>query len=113
MPPNTEQEWSVPSQPASAEIDWPNKTSISAATLEAQLQQERDAKREERFYWIFLCVILADCIVFKHIDDWKLITPIFLLQLIMLIGLADWLGVDRVRVLLEALYARFAPKNGN
>lgn len=109
---NTTDEWQV--RPSSYDSPAPiTKVDQSAAKLEGELQEEKDSRREERFVWILACTYLSDVIIFKFLDNWGYSLPMFLLQLIFLIALADWLGVDRAKILLEALFSKFAkPPDG-
>ena len=110
---NTKQEWSVPAtKPLDGEVldANPSATDNVAAQLESDLQQERDSRREERFYWIFCLVVVANVPLFGSMPSAWAYVPTFLLELVLLIGLADWLGVDRVKVLLEKIYAKWLSK---
>lgn len=106
---NTKPEWVI-APPLDGEVMPPSATDNVAARLESDLQQERDARREERFFWIMVLVIVGDIPLFNAMTSTWAMLPVFLLELILLIGLADWLGVDRVKVLLEKLYARWLEK---
>ncbi len=110
---NTKPEWGVPAKRSlDGEIidQGPSQTDNVAAQLESDLQQERDSRREERFYWIFVLVIIANVpLLGSMLSAWAYLQTL-LLELVLLIGLADWLGVDRVKVLLEKLYAKWLDK---
>jgi hypothetical protein len=104
--PNTKSEWLV-NKPLDGEVIDPTPTDNVAAKLESDLQEERDSRKEERFYWILALVIIGNVPLLNAFSsDWALL-PTFLLELVLLIALADWLGVDRVKVLLEKLYAKW------
>lgn len=103
---STKNEWDVP-KPLEGEAIPPSKQDQVAANLESDLQQERDSHKEERFFWIFTVVILGNVLVFNSFSSAWALLPTLLLELVFLIGLADWLGVDRVKVLLEKLYAKY------
>lgn len=75
------------------------------ARLEGRLQFEIEDRNEERFIWIFLVTILADAIILPIIS-WATIF-IFILQVVFLIAVARWLGVDSVVVLLERIANRY------
>ena len=103
---STKNEWEVAS-PHEGDVLPPTATERSAAQLESDLQSERDSRKEERFFWIFLAIMVGNVPLFNSFEsDWALL-PAFLLELIFLIGLADWLGVDMVKMLLERLYNKF------
>lgn len=103
---STINEWDVPRQ-RDSEVALPSKQDEVAANLERDLQEERDSRKEERFYWIFSVVIFANILIFNSLTSAWALLPILLLELVFLIGLADWLGVDRVKVLLEKIYAKY------
>lgn len=77
----------------------------SAAILESRLQAEIDGRKEERFYWISFVALLLDALVLPNIGFWGI--PIFLVQLVTLIGLAGWLGVDRAVLLLHRIFDKY------
>lgn len=77
----------------------PTKVEETVAALENKLVREQDGRREERFFWIMALFMLGDATL---LGGWHVI-PVLLLQLIMLIGLAKWLGVDWVVVPMERL----------
>jgi hypothetical protein len=81
------------------------KTDESVAELESELQREKDGRREERFYMVALSSVLLDGIMFPHISAVGIIF-IGAVQLVCLIGLARFLGVDTVVVLFERLLAQ-------
>lgn len=64
------------------------------AELETSLEQEREGRKEERFYWVLACCILVDPLIFNVMNGGWGFAPLLLLQIIMLIGLAKRLGVD-------------------
>lgn len=76
----------------------------SIAHLEAQLVNERDKRREERFQWIVVTSILLDIVAIGAIDGSWLFLPLFLLQLIALIGFAKANGVDWAEQLIGQLF---------
>lgn len=78
------------------------------ATLEGQLQSEIEDRKEERFIWIFALTILADVIILPIIS-WATVF-IFILQVVFLIAVARWLGVDSVVVILERIANRYGTK---
>jgi len=81
--------------------------------LEEQIQREREERRTERFFWIFALTIAFDAILFSHIG-WAGSLAIFLLELIFLIGMAKWMGIDIVVVLLQRLLDKYlADKSKN
>ena len=112
MSESTKPEWSLPPLDGAPSTQLPTATEKSAAHLEADLQNEREARKEERFYWILSLVIVGSVPLFKAVEPSWALLPVFLLELILLIGVADWLGVDRVKILLERVFSRFS-KNDN
>ncbi|MDA8232281.1 MAG: hypothetical protein M0006_13160 [Magnetospirillum sp.] len=86
------------------------KLDDTAAILERQLQAEKESRKEERFFWIFAIALVMDVVLFNGIEKWQAILAIFLLEIVFLIGLAGWLGVDHVAVWLARLFHNFSPR---
>jgi hypothetical protein len=85
----------------------PTRIDEQTAALEQQLQHQIDARREERFFWIFALILVSNVIFFKFLDSWLPTLAIVLLELPLLIGLARWLGVDWVVVWLEGIFQKY------
>lgn len=83
----------------------------SAAALELRLQKVLDERQEERFYGVLVATVLIDMIVFEHLS-WIGIICIFLLELVILTGLARKLGSEHVTILLDYLFHQFCEKIG-
>lgn len=81
----------------------------SAAALERALQRQIDGRREERFFWIFTLVIFGDVNAFSVIQNWAGGIAIFLLELVFLLGLAKFLGVEHIIVPLERVLNKYIP----
>lgn len=64
------------------------------ARLETSLDAEREERLEERFTWVCAVSILLDIIAVSAIEGSWLFVPIFMLQLVLLIGYAQKCGVD-------------------
>ncbi|MCW5693089.1 MAG: hypothetical protein KIT48_12060 [Pseudolabrys sp.] len=83
----------------------------SAAALELRLQKETDGRQEDRFYAIAIGAVLADMAVFQHLS-WIGVVCIFLLELVILLGLAKRLGSEHVTILLDYLFHQICEKIG-
>jgi hypothetical protein len=83
----------------------------SAAALELRLQQETDGRQEDKFYAIAIGTVLADMAVFQHLP-WVGIVCIFLLEIVILLGLAKRLGSEHVTILLDYLFHQICEKIG-
>jgi hypothetical protein len=75
----------------------------SAAVLELRLQKETDSRQQDRFYSIAIGTVLIDMAVFPHQSAIGIVC-IFLLELIILLGLAKQLGNEHVTILLDYLF---------
>jgi hypothetical protein len=89
----------------------PSKTSASAAKLEQDLQNERDSRKEERFYFLLAAIMVANIPLFNAFESSWALLPTFLLELVLLAGLAKFLGVDRAVVLIERIFSYFTRKD--
>ena len=79
----------------------------TAAQLERQLQHEQDARKTERFFWIFALSGLVYAVLVHMANSAVAAAGLFLLLVIFLFGIAAWCGVDHVRVLLERLFNKY------
>jgi hypothetical protein len=77
----------------------------SAAALGERLQKEIDGRNEDKFYFISFGVILLDALIFKDMSSVAIVC-LFLLELIVLLGLAKRFGNEHVSILLEILFHR-------
>jgi len=93
-------------------VDDDGKKSADLAQLESKLETERDGRKEERFFWIFVLIIVLDMGAFQRLGIWQAIL-IFLLELPALILLANHLGVDIAVNLLNWLLRKFMDKLPN
>ena len=83
----------------------------SAAALELRLQKEMDGRQEDKFYAIAIGAVLLDTAVFQHLS-WIGIVCIFLLQIVVLLGLAKRLGNEFVTILLTQLFHKCCERLG-
>jgi hypothetical protein len=83
----------------------------SAAALELRLQKETDGRQEDKFYAIAIGTVLLNTAVFQHLP-WIGIVCIFLLELVVLLGLAKRLGSEHVTVLLDFLFHKLCERIG-
>lgn len=100
-------EWDV-EQPEDNEAEQDLVNEI-IANYELKLEEIVDSRNEERFFWVLALVILIDVAIFQVLP-WYAAMMIFLLEIILLIGLASHLGVDRVVVLLSRLFDKYMSK---
>jgi hypothetical protein len=89
----------------SGEVLPPENTALAnnIARLETELDGEREQRLEERFRWIVVTSLLVDVIAVSALDGSWLFLPIFMLQLIVLIGFAKAYGVDWAERLIGQL----------
>jgi TRAP-type C4-dicarboxylate transport system permease large subunit len=87
--------------------------SRSIAVLEQQLEAERDARREERFVFIILCVILLNVVLFSVLDGLGGPLALLVLELIILVPLARRMGIDEIHQILSNVLDRMAGKARN
>ncbi len=79
-----------------------DKVSEDLWRLQDQLENERDSRREERFYWITALTVACDLAGFPWLGGIQSVL-IFFLELMMLIMIARHLGVDYAVHLLNEL----------
>lgn len=73
------------------------------ASLETQLQQEKDRRVEERFGWLVVCVILVDVLWFRNAPNAIIPIVVLLLEAILLFIFAKRMGIEEIPQLFQAL----------
>ena len=82
------------------------------ARLETSLNAEQEDRLEERFTWVCAVALLLDVLAISAMDGSWLFLPIFMLQLVILIGYAQKCGVDwAVQLLAWLLHKVSSIKN--
>lgn len=81
----------------------PSQLDETAAALEQRLLREQDARKEERFYWIVALTVVLDVLMFKFLDNGALAFFLLAIEVVTLIGVAKFLGVDGIAVFLEKI----------
>lgn len=77
--------------------------SNNIARLETELDAEREQRLEERFRWVCVMSLVLDVLAVSALDSSWLFLPIFMLQLIVMIGFAKAYGVDWAEQLIGQL----------
>lgn len=71
--------------------------------LQQELTALKDARGEERFIWIVVCVILVDILWFKDAENAVVPIIVLLLELLVLFILAKRMGIEETRAILGKL----------
>jgi len=79
------------------------KVADAAASLAEELEAAKDARKEERFVWITIVVILVDVLWFKDSPNPAMPFVVLVLQLVLLIVLARRMGINDVVELIDRL----------
>lgn len=77
------------------------KRDDTIAALEARLEKERDARKEERFCFIVGLVIMFNFVTFPSMQTWGAPIAILALETVVLLGVAKQCGVDYVAKLID------------
>jgi hypothetical protein len=85
----------------------PSPVAESAEASERALQREIGKRREERFFWIFGVVILVDFIALRGMS-WIVGILLILMELILLVGLAKWLGIQWIAAPFDRLIEKYS-----
>lgn len=81
-------------------------------TLEDQLSEAKDARLEERFIWIVVCVILVDVLWFRNASNAIVPIVVLILELVILFILANRLGIQEVKSLLDRIMQGLSRSGG-
>ncbi len=76
--------------------DQPTKRDQQIAELQEALTNERDARREERFIFVILFILLFDVVFFTVMPSFGGPIAILVLQLLILIPLARRMGMEEI-----------------
>lgn len=89
----------------------PDPKDIQIEELQEQLTQERDARREDRFVFVFVCVLLLDVVFFTIMPTFGGPLALLVLELLILVPLAKRLGMEEIAQLLSRVLDRIAGKS--
>lgn len=83
--------------------------------LQTQLNDERDARLEERFVCIVILVILLDIVFFSIMQNFGGPIALLILELLILIPIARRMGMEEIATMLDRVLDRVAghPKDKN
>lgn len=82
--------------------DEPTPRDQQIQTLQEDLANERDARREERFIFIVILVLLLDIVFFSVMSSFGGPLALLILELLILIPLAKRMGMEEI----AAIYSR-------
>ena len=86
------------------------KLDAAKAELEEKIQEERDARNEERFVWVVVCVILVDVLWFRNASNAAIPVVVLILEILIFFVLARRLGIEKLERLFESLIHSFGRK---
>jgi hypothetical protein len=88
----------------------PTKQEQQIQELQDDLAAERDARREERFVFVVVSVILLNVVFFSVIPTLTGPLGLVVLELLILVPLARRMGLDEVVRIINAVITRMAGK---
>jgi hypothetical protein len=80
--------------------------------LERALEEERDARRSERFYWFCGVLLVADFLTFPMASNFWAPIAISILEFFIIIAFGRTCGIDCIYTLTEKLISRWDGKIG-
>jgi hypothetical protein len=90
----------------------PDAKDKALQALEDEVAQEKEARREERFIWIVVCVILIDVLWFRNAANATLPVVIFILELVALFVLARRMDIKEIVNLVDRVLYGFSQRAG-
>ena len=91
----------------------PTKQEQQIQELQDDLAAEKDARREERFLFIVVSVILLNVVFFTVIPTLTGPLGLVVLELLVLVPLARRMGMDEVVRIINSVITRMAGKAGD
>ena len=88
----------------------PTKTDQQIEELQERLAHERDARREDRFVFIAVTVLLLDIVFFSVMPTFGGPLALLVLELLILIPLAKRMGMEEIAQILSSVIHRMAGK---
>lgn len=93
----------------------PHPLEAAVEKLEERLEEAVDDRYEERFLWVVVVIILADALIFSHMENWTGPIIIGLFELVAILVLARRWRIEEVPQILAKFLDRAAehtePKN--
>jgi hypothetical protein len=77
--------------------------------LQQSLVAERDARAEDRFVFIVVCVMLLDVVFFTVMPSFGGPLALLILELLVLVPLAKRMGMQEIAKLLDRVLSRMIP----
>ena len=81
--------------------------------LQQELERERDARKEDRFAFVAVCVVIFDIMLFSVMPDFGGPLAIVILELLILIPLARRMGLEEIAVKLDNVVSRMSGNSTN
>lgn len=88
----------------------PSKQDQQIEELQERLENERDARREDRFIFIGTVIILLDVVFFTLMPTFGGPLALVILELLFLIPLAKRMGMEEIAQILSSVLHRIAGK---
>lgn len=88
----------------------PSKKDIQIQELQEHLERERDARKEERFIFIVLAVLLLDVVFFTVMPTFGGPLALLVLELLVLLPLAKRMGMEDIAQLISRVLDGVAHK---
>lgn len=92
---------------AKAEV---SKRDEQISELQEKLAHERDARREDRFVFIIVAVLLLDVVFFTVMPSFGGPLALLILQLLILVPLAKRMGMEEIAQVVSRVLDRMAGK---
>ena len=90
----------------------PTKQEQQIQELQDELTAEKDARREDRFIFIVVSVILLDIVFFTLMPTFGGPLALLVLELLVLIPLARRMGMEEIATIINGVMNRLAGKAG-
>lgn len=79
-------------------------------SLQQELEAERDARKEERFIWLFILILVFDVFTFKEMSTWSGPLMIGIMQIILVVALGRKWSMDHIYTITELIISKWNGK---
>lgn len=92
--------------------DTPTDKDRQIEELQEEIVREKDARNEDRFFFIAVCVLLFNIMIFNSMSNTSAPIAILILELLILVPLAQRLGMQEIATRLDRALHRMSGQGG-
>ncbi|PYE89049.1 hypothetical protein C7477_105152 [Phyllobacterium leguminum] len=88
----------------------PAPTYEAISSLQQDLEAERNSRKEERFIWFFVLILVLDVFTFKDMETWSGPLMVGILEIILVVALGRRWSMDHIYTITELIINKWNGK---